>query len=592
MSTNLFNTQLVAQQFSSGKDLGSITGGTGSKSLRHNQRHDGLESNDRGFLKTLERLSVKQQPSQPPKPSDRNEMPVAEDSSLNSGGNNGISDSRDPAHNFIGANSHIAADNKVVVGGLNIDPAHINLLDLLKQLGIEFLATDGQGRIDESAVQGENAKSGATLEHPTPDSTKFSSIDLAKLETLLLHLQADNNPRLSHENRHFVQLIRTLSGNETLNSTKDLGSQHLLQDTSGKSQQFQAVAENLKEALKNIHETQPVNEKPTVADLLRKISPQLSQPGTPSQNWVSAASKTNIPGDTTEGDKTLLTRLDAGLTSKDMMGGKNFKTQDLTEVIRPSSDPSKAPAPGIVQNVQKQIPNSDLHGNPAAKNESMPFVFNPPSHVNHGNTEQTGKMTNLNPIPVSADKVVVQVLTAESDVKDGGLLFNQSQNEVKTPETKLVTPETKMLQKDFRSQTVNQIVQKAVLHLNGGQHEVRLDLKPDFLGHIRMQIITESQLVTVRILTEYPMVKELIENNLQQLKSELQNHGLEIDELDVSVEDDADQHVADRKMAAQAKTKPSTETGEQSQDSRSNDTKANRVGPNRNEGDTRVDFFA
>jgi flagellar hook-length control protein FliK len=88
------------------------------------------------------------------------------------------------------------------------------------------------------------------------------------------------------------------------------------------------------------------------------------------------------------------------------------------------------------------------------------------------------------------------------------------------------------------------------------------------------------------------MVKELIENNLQQLRSELQNHGLEIDELDVSVEDHADRHVADRKMAAQAKTKPSDESGEQSEDIPSKDERADRIAPERIEGHTRIDFFA
>ena len=149
-----------------------------------------------------------------------------------------------------------------------------------------------------------------------------------------------------------------------------------------------------------------------------------------------------------------------------------------------------------------------------------------------------------------------------------------------------------LLQEPIDGGTVNQIVQKAVLHLNGGQHEVRLDLKPEFLGHLRMQIITDSQQVTVRILTEYPMVKELIENNLQLLKVELQNHGLEIDELDVSVEDDADQHVADRRAAAQAKLKSPAENGEQSEDNPSDNAKARTAGSMRNEGGNRIDFFA
>jgi hypothetical protein len=564
MPINLFNTQLVAQHFSSGKDLASVADGAGSKSLRHSQSHDASGSNDQGFLKTLERVNDNQQSAYNSNPSDRNERSVGGERPLNSGRNMDTSDSLHHAENFIGASGHIQTENNVVAGGQNIDPANISLLDLFRQLGLEFLLTDGYGRIDEPTVQGENAKPGVTLEHESTVSTTLPSIDLSKLEMLLMHLQVDGNPSFSDQNRRLVQLTSTLSGNQNPNLTQDLA--------------FQIDAENLKETLKSIQETQTANEKTPVADLLRKISAQLSQPG--------------ISGDTTEGDKTLLKRLEAGWAPKDTNAGKNFMDQNLAEVNRLSSNPNKEPTPEIAQNVQNKILKSDLQGNPAAKSQSAPFVFNPPSHVDHGKTEQTGKMTNLNPSPVSADKVVTQVLTAESDAKDGGLLFNQNQNEVKTPETKLMTPETEMFQKDFRSRTVNQIVQKAVLHLNGGQHEVRLDLKPDFLGHIRMQIITESQQVTVRILTEYPMVKELIESNLQQLKSELQNHGLEIDELDVSVEDDADQHVADRKMAAQAGLKTLTENVEQGEDNPSNDAKANTAGSIRNEGSNRIDFFA
>ncbi|MGD8764773.1 MAG: flagellar hook-length control protein FliK [Desulfobacteraceae bacterium] len=564
MPIDLFNTQLVAQQFSPGKDLASVADAAGSKSLHHSQSHDASGSNDQDFLKTLERVNDNQQSSYNSNSPNRQERAVGKERPLSSGPNIDTSDSLDHTNNFIGASSHIQTENNVVAGLQNIDPANISLLDLFKQLGLEFLLTEGYSRIDEPIVQGKIANSDITLEHENAVANKLPAINLSKLETLLMHLQAVGNPNLSDQNGRRVQLITSLSGNQNPNSTKDLA--------------LQVDAENLKEALNNIPETQSINEKTTLADLLRKISSQLPQSG--------------ISGETTEGDKTLLKRLEAGLTSKDTNGGKNLLAQNLTEVNRLNSNPSKQPAAEIGQNVQKQILKSDLRGNPVANSQSAPFVFNPASHVNHGNAEPTGKMANLNPGPVSADKVVAQILTVESDAKDGGLLFNQSQNEVKTPEAKLVTPETQMLQKEFRSQTVNQIVQKAVLLSNAGQHEVRLDLKPEFLGHIRMQIITESQQVTVRILTEYPMVKELIENNLQQLKTELQNHGLEIDELDVSVEDDANQHVADRKMVAQAKLKSLTENGEQSEDNPSNDAKATAVGSIRNEGSNRIDFFA
>jgi flagellar hook-length control protein FliK len=78
-----------------------------------------------------------------------------------------------------------------------------------------------------------------------------------------------------------------------------------------------------------------------------------------------------------------------------------------------------------------------------------------------------------------------------------------------------------------------------VLSLHNGQHEIQLHLKPDYLGHIRMQIVSEGQQVAIKIATEFPFVKDMLENNLHQLKADLQAQGLNIDELEVSVAHDS-----------------------------------------------------
>ncbi len=89
-----------------------------------------------------------------------------------------------------------------------------------------------------------------------------------------------------------------------------------------------------------------------------------------------------------------------------------------------------------------------------------------------------------------------------------------------------------------KGDVVEQIVQRAALHLKNDQGEARIDLKPEFLGQVRMQVVTDSQQVTVRIVTELPMVRDLIEQNLHQLKSDLQQQGLQVERVEVSVADD------------------------------------------------------
>ena len=62
---------------------------------------------------------------------------------------------------------------------------------------------------------------------------------------------------------------------------------------------------------------------------------------------------------------------------------------------------------------------------------------------------------------------------------------------------------------------------------------MRISLKPESLGRIHLKIVTDNHHVLVKIIADNPHVKELIENNLHHLKSDLGNHGLAIDKFDV-----------------------------------------------------------
>ena len=94
----------------------------------------------------------------------------------------------------------------------------------------------------------------------------------------------------------------------------------------------------------------------------------------------------------------------------------------------------------------------------------------------------------------------------------------------------------------FKTDVFDQIVQRAAMHVKSDQGEMRIDLKPEFLGHVRLQIVTDNQQVTVRIHTEFPMVRDMIESNIQQLKSDLQQQGLRVEQVEVAVAGDPRQH--------------------------------------------------
>lgn len=97
------------------------------------------------------------------------------------------------------------------------------------------------------------------------------------------------------------------------------------------------------------------------------------------------------------------------------------------------------------------------------------------------------------------------------------------------------TPESAASSKEMASDVVRQIVQRMSLRTDGRQSQMQIRLKPEFLGNLRMDVITENRLVMVRMTAESQSVKEMIEKNIGLLKTELQQHGLQIQKVDVTV---------------------------------------------------------
>jgi len=150
--------------------------------------------------------------------------------------------------------------------------------------------------------------------------------------------------------------------------------------------------------------------------------------------------------------------------------------------------------------------------------------------------------------------------TNPSAHKDGSALYHQDQGFEHKLETVSANREKEAAPGALRVQPLDQIVEKVVYHLKNGHGEVKIDLKPDFLGQVRLQIATENHQVTVRIFTELPAVKEMIENSLHQLRTELQQQGLKIDGLEVFISSDANRGEKKGEGLGQRRYRPATAT--------------------------------
>jgi len=82
---------------------------------------------------------------------------------------------------------------------------------------------------------------------------------------------------------------------------------------------------------------------------------------------------------------------------------------------------------------------------------------------------------------------------------------------------------------------MEQIIDRIKVLPADGFSEIRLMLKPETLGEVALRIATLNGIVTAMFVAENQRVKEIIESNLSQLRDSLQEQGLEVSELHVSV---------------------------------------------------------
>jgi hypothetical protein len=83
---------------------------------------------------------------------------------------------------------------------------------------------------------------------------------------------------------------------------------------------------------------------------------------------------------------------------------------------------------------------------------------------------------------------------------------------------------------------MNQILQGARLMVKSGVAHMHLELHPPELGRLRLALVVEGEMVTARFTAESQTVRAIIETNLPELRSALQESGLQVDQLQVEVE--------------------------------------------------------
>jgi flagellar hook-length control protein FliK len=82
----------------------------------------------------------------------------------------------------------------------------------------------------------------------------------------------------------------------------------------------------------------------------------------------------------------------------------------------------------------------------------------------------------------------------------------------------------------------------AALKAGAAAHEVKIMLRPEALGQVQLRVQMEGEKVITQIRVENQQVKQIIENNLQSLKSALAEHNLQSGSFSVDVDAGSWQH--------------------------------------------------
>jgi flagellar hook-length control protein FliK len=133
---------------------------------------------------------------------------------------------------------------------------------------------------------------------------------------------------------------------------------------------------------------------------------------------------------------------------------------------------------------------------------------------------------------LEAIKANGEVNVQNNNVAGGG--NNKSESALKT-----VLPENSIYKAPIESRVIDQIINRLSVRSNNSQSEVKIQLDPPSLGRVRMSIITSGDGVRTIIVAENQAVKQVIENNLSQLRDSMSSQGLKLDGFSVLVGGDS-----------------------------------------------------
>ena len=228
-----------------------------------------------------------------------------------------------------------------------------------------------------------------------------------------------------------------------------------------------------------------------------------------------------------------------------------------------------------------------------AQGETGTAAVSSAESTNTGNDKQEGFRSMIDSAGAPVDKKEKsQSLSMESVSGDSAL---HAQTE-KTAAASSSSNEIRPTDSSSPAEVLKQVVEKISPALQAGQSEIKIDLTPASLGRLQLQVSTDHQQVTVKILAENAQVKDMIQNQAPQIKIELQQQGIKVDSVDVGMlmtsSGGSDFASSQNQNAAFWQTQNESAYSGRQKSSGTADVPVSNPGPAFGSGGLRVNYFA
>lgn len=173
------------------------------------------------------------------------------------------------------------------------------------------------------------------------------------------------------------------------------------------------------------------------------------------------------------------------------------------------------------------------------------------------NQAQQSLQTQAQQAPKSTFEQIVQQVTQQQSAQTTQQATVKTETEQPTvgiqqqvAQTKTVTitlPAEKPAQSEALVKEIQNLMNRSQVSGQQGNMKLFLKLFPENLGQIRIELVQKDGVLTARLLATTPLGKELLENNINQLKAGFVSQNIQMDRIDIAQSlQDADRNTRDQ----------------------------------------------